>query len=314
MLFDNIFAARRSDIIRFSDPETFRPLEFASGAKSLPLDPRNFASTQASIELPSCQIVMQRSFPRILDVTYRTDGILLVVPLEENVRVVANGMNLSSRSLLGLRGQASVKIVEPKDNLYAIVRLKPEICDRGWIEKPDVLHWLKLEPSSIENVRTSLFRIIRAAAGRPEQQMTAGVAHALQEKLLLTLDRIFLSGVPSHTDNKKGLIRYARIVAQIDEWIACNPTRAIHSEELAAICDVSIRTLGTAVFAIRGLALHHYLRLKRLWSVRTLLLGAPGGVTIKACALANGFAHLGEFSQAYKTTFGETASQTRARM
>src|SRR5579884_1815781 len=67
MLFDRMFAGRPADIVRFSDLDTFRPLEFASGAKSLPLDAKNFSCAHATIHLPACQITMQRSFPRIMD-------------------------------------------------------------------------------------------------------------------------------------------------------------------------------------------------------------------------------------------------------
>ena len=71
-----------------------------------------------------------------------------------------------------------------------------------------------------------------------------------------------------------------------------------------------MRTLQTAAHAVHGVSLHHYLRLKRLWSVRMQLMSAGNGVTIKAAALANGFWHMGEFSRVYKTMFGEMPSET----
>ncbi len=114
MLFERMFALRRSDIVRFSDLDSFRPLEFASGAKSLPLDPKNFSSVHATVHLPACQIVMQRSFPRILDASYQATGMLLGIPLDPHVQLLANGTEIDARTILAVSGNAGGKIVEPK--------------------------------------------------------------------------------------------------------------------------------------------------------------------------------------------------------
>jgi AraC family ethanolamine operon transcriptional activator len=58
------------------------------------------------------------------------------------------------------------------------------------------------------------------------------------------------------------------------------------------------------------MSLHRYLRLKRLWLVRQGL--RAGDTSVKACALAHGFWHLGEFSKSYRQHFGETPSETLA--
>jgi transcriptional regulator GlxA family with amidase domain len=58
----------------------------------------------------------------------------------------------------------------------------------------------------------------------------------------------------------------------------------------------------------RGMSLHRYLRLRRLWLVRQRLLA--GADSVKAVALAFGFWHFGDFSRSYRDQFGETPSQT----
>jgi AraC family ethanolamine operon transcriptional activator len=63
----------------------------------------------------------------------------------------------------------------------------------------------------------------------------------------------------------------------------------------------------------RGLSLHNYLRMKRLWMVRQELLSGRPSLNVKACALMYGFWHLGEFSSSYSALFGEVPSQTLAR-
>ena len=79
---------------------------------------------------------------------------------------------------------------------------------------------------------------------------------------------------------------------------------------MARHLGVSVRTLHNAVVAIRGMSMHRYTRLRRLWNVRQqLVLGAPTDA-IKAVALVNGFWHMGEFISLYRDLFGETPQQT----
>ena len=73
------------------------------------------------------------------------------------------------------------------------------------------------------------------------------------------------------------------------------------------------RTLKAATRAMRGLSVHRYLRLRRLWSARcALALGQPQ-TNVSDVARANGFWRMGEFASAYRRTFGETPSETLAR-
>lgn len=82
--------------------------------------------------------------------------------------------------------------------------------------------------------------------------------------------------------------------------------------DLAGEFGVSIRTLDGAVSQVRGMSLHQYIRLKRLWATRARLLKG-GGATVATCARAQGFHHLGEFAAAYRATFHEAPSDTLAR-
>lgn len=65
-------------------------------------------------------------------------------------------------------------------------------------------------------------------------------------------------------------------------------------------------TLGGAVARVRGLSLHQYIRLKRLWTIRARLLNGGSGLTVANCARAQGFHHMGEFAAIYRATYKET--------
>ncbi|HWZ39904.1 MAG TPA: helix-turn-helix domain-containing protein, partial [Bradyrhizobium sp.] len=81
--------------------------------------------------------------------------------------------------------------------------------------------------------------------------------------------------------------------------------------ELAQQVGISVRSMHDAILRYRGISLHRFLRLRRLWLVRQQLLA--GAESVKATALAFGFWHLGDFSGSYRLQFGESPSQTLAR-
>jgi AraC family ethanolamine operon transcriptional activator len=140
-----------------------------------------------------------------------------------------------------------------------------------------------------------------------------GVGRAMQESLISSLDAAFAGVAPLARAGQLSLNRYAHIVGTLDEILTLSPAAVHYSEELAQRCGVSVRTLQTAIMTIRGMSIHHYLRHRRLWTVRKRLMVGGPGLTVKACALANGFWHLGEFAAAYRAAFAETAAETLAR-
>jgi methylphosphotriester-DNA--protein-cysteine methyltransferase len=81
------------------------------------------------------------------------------------------------------------------------------------------------------------------------------------------------------------------------DYVAFHAASAIYSAELVKQCGVSVRTLGTAVASVRGMSLHHYLRLKQLWSARAQLVRGSDVIAVTSCARANGFHHMGEFAR-----------------
>jgi AraC-like DNA-binding protein len=107
--------------------------------------------------------------------------------------------------------------------------------------------------------------------------------------------------------------QHRKIIARLDEHLREHPMAALYSEELAQRLGTSVRTLQTAMQAIHGMKLHHYIRLRRLWLVRRQLVRALPGTNVRVAAQSNGFWHMGEFSQFYKAAFGELASETFAR-
>jgi len=100
------------------------------------------------------------------------------------------------------------------------------------------------------------------------------------------------------------------LVRKFDEFLAANAGRTLYSAEIAKQLGVSVRTLHNAVVAIRGMSMHRYMRLRRLWNVRQQLVRGASVQSIKSVALVHGFWHMGEFTSLYRELFGETPQQT----
>jgi AraC family ethanolamine operon transcriptional activator len=104
--------------------------------------------------------------------------------------------------------------------------------------------------------------------------------------------------------------RHFKVFRDVQAALSDNLAQPIYSGELAKQIGVSVRTMHDAVKQYRGMTLHRYLRVRRLWLVRKRLI--EGSQSVKACALAFGFWHMGDFSISYRSQFGETPSETLA--
>ncbi|WP_028347618.1 helix-turn-helix domain-containing protein [Bradyrhizobium murdochi] len=313
MLFKNLAPSPALSIIRFSDIDAFRPVEFVADARSLPLNLANFHTARAAVQLPCCQITVLRSFPRIVDVSYRAAHGVVIFQIEDDYDVSVNGMSVNRPAFVGMRGNVDLQFVEPRGSLHAIITLGAGLRDREWFDTPDRLCPFMPNTDALATVRSVTTGILQTASARPELLQERRSALALQEGLLLAIDEMFRSGRTPEVAGKNASMGYCRLVRMIDEYVAFHSAAPIYSADLAEQCGVSVRTLGTAVASVRGMSLHRYLRLKQLWSARAQLVKGSDAITVTSCARANGFHHMGEFARLYRAVFHETASRTLAR-
>ncbi len=312
MLFDDLAPSSALQLIGFSDIDAFRPIETMEDARSIPLDIPNFAAARAVVSLPACRIIMMRSFARILDTAYRMPGGMVILSMTDDLEVNFKGMDLDARFIVALRGNDECHFVEPRANHYAMIIFSPALRDRGWFDHVDDLRAHVANRPALLHTRQLLLDILRTASVQPGLFETTEVAGHLQEGLLLALDDLFrIDSIPDRSTSVQGE-RAIKLVQRIDDYIATYPTTPIYTADLARAFGVSIRTLGGAVSMVRGMSLHQYIRLKRLWATRSRLLKG-GGVTVATCARAHGFHHLGEFAAAYRAIFHEAPSDTLSR-
>ena len=82
---------------------------------------------------------------------------------------------------------------------------------------------------------------------------------------------------------------------------------------VASYCGLSVRRLQALFQDECGQSPLQWLRMQRLQAVRQALSQAGDAIKVGETAARFGFTHLGEFSRAYRQTFGETPQQTRGR-
>ena len=298
-------------ISRSADFDHFRSIERLGEARSIPLDGKDFASAFAAVTLKSCSIYLQRTFPRILEAGYSTTGAIVGLTMNDTGSVILDGVEGRAPALLLVKGRAVCEIVEPQANLIAFVNFV-SVDDRDWPGAPDRAQFVATETSRFEALRTILRDVLLLASNSPDVFLQPGMPESVEESIVQAADHAMIAARLTLDDKRSKMKGYLSLVRKFDQLLAANAGRALYSAEMAKQLGVSVRTLHNAVVAIRGISMHRYTRLRRLWSVRQQLVQGAQPESIKAIALVNGFWHMGEFTSLYREIFGEAPQQTLA--
>jgi len=312
MLFKNLFASSALVLEQYADIDRFRESERYVQAESIPLASGAFSVVRANLTLPSCVLSLVRTFPRIINGYELPGKLVIVVPMDATSSARVNGSEIG-QSLLLLKGSANCTVYEPEGRLVAVVSIERKALDRKWENFRDGHVLVRLLPVGLIDLQLLIRGMLEFAAHEPETMRAPGVAETMQGGLFATLDDAISLGEAHDTGSRGSLDRYKQIVDHFDRLTRLAPVADLNYEQLAAEIGVSIRTLQNAVHRVCGSGIHRYSRLRRLWSVRRQLRTGAPGLTVKASALAHGFWHMSEFSNAYRTVFGELPSHTLAR-
>jgi AraC-like DNA-binding protein len=306
-MLDQLVSSSALQISRFPDFDHFRSIERLAEAKSIPLAWKGFAASFAAVTLRSCTIYLQRTFPRILQARYLTTGAIAGFSMADTVSVTVNGVEARPQTMMLAKGDAVCEFVEPHANLLALLNFAA-VEDRGWPGEANSAQMIALRPAELAALRAVTRDILLLASHSPDLLTQPRVVEQLEESLLEAVDHaVQMSPIdPGRLD----LGSYLVLVRKLDEFLHDNAAKTFYSAEVARQFGVSVRTLNNAVVAIRGMSMHRYTRLRRLWNVRQRLVQGASIEAMKAIALANGFWHMGEFRTLYRDLFGETPQQT----
>ena len=277
-------------------------------ANSIPLGNRDFAALFASLRLKSCTVYLQRTFPRILEIQYSTTGAIVGLMMDDEASLIMNGVEARAPAMLLVKGNARCEVVEQQSNVVALVNFDC-IDDRGWPGEPDCAQVTPTERAKFDALRATVCGALKLASHSPDTLVQPNVIESIEESILQSVD-VAMAAASSAEAKRLSLVHYLSLIRKFDEFVAANAGRTLYSADVARQLGVSVRTLHNAVVAIRGMSMHRYMRLRRLWSVRQQLVRGEQVQTIKAVALMNGFWHMGEFTSLYRELFGETPQQT----
>jgi AraC family ethanolamine operon transcriptional activator len=297
-------------IFRFTDVDEFR-----SSIRSLSVDftplVRIISAEQSILSLPGCDVNLTKSFPRITDAQLAPDCTAVAFSMDDGAPIRFNGVERDAMVISFGGGGALYSSVETTPRQYASIIFRPEVTNRGWPQTGANFHVFEASPGTFVRLRGLVRQILSAAAEVAGEPDSGGVAAAMRESLLAAIDSAVAELVPARWSSQANSSRQFKIFRDIEDALSVHVGDAIYSEQLATHIGVSVRTMHDAVQRYRGMSLHRYLRLRRLWLVRRRLVA--GADSVKAAALAYGFWHLSDFAQAYREQFGEMPSETLTR-
>jgi AraC-like DNA-binding protein len=119
----------------------------------------------------------------------------------------------------------------------------------------------------------------------------------------------------TYTDHflREPVLVAASSVRRVEEYIEANWDRPLGVETLAAIANVSARSIFRQFKKSRGYSPLTFVKKIRLGKARALLLGADPQATVTSIALKCGFQNVGHFAGDYRLEFRELPSETLAR-
>jgi AraC-like DNA-binding protein len=295
---------------RFTDADEFRSRVRHINMEVTPLA-RKFVAEQVILNLQDFAINLIKSFPRIVDVELAPNCTAVGFSMDDGVPIRFNGLERDESVIAIGHNRAAYSAVARTERRYASIIFRPAIDDRGWPESGPSFSVHQTSSVAHQRLRTLANEILPVSQTVTDPCHAALVLAAFKESVLAGVDAAFAEVVAAKSTSRANSARQFKIFQDIRELLAANIANPVYSGELAKQLGVSVRTIHDAVLRYRGMSLHRYLRLRRLWLVRRQLLA--GAESVKATALAFGFWHMGDFSHSYRFQFGETPSQTKAK-
>jgi AraC family ethanolamine operon transcriptional activator len=297
---------------RFSDVDEFRSSVRTLDVSFTPLV-RRIAAVQTVLQLPGFDVNFTKSFPRVIDAQLAPDCTAIGFLMDDEHRgsIRFNGMQEDRAAIVIGSGGTAYSAVEMVARQYTSVVFRPEVGNRGWPESHGSFAVFEINRSALQWLRKLVEEVLAIAATPADATDAKMTATAMRESLLAGADAAFASIVPARWSTRVNDGRQFKVFQDVRAILNEDLSQPIYSEDLAKKLGLSVRSLHDTVLRYRGMSLHRYLRLRRLWLVRGRLLS--GADSVKAAALALGFWHLSDFSRSYRQQFGETPSATLER-
>ncbi|MFT4117073.1 helix-turn-helix domain-containing protein [Bradyrhizobium sp.] len=298
-------------IFRFFDVDEFRSSIRGLNIEFTPFV-RRISTEQIILQLPGCDVNVTRAFPRVVDAQLTADCTAVGFAMEETeIPIRFNGAQRDRAVIVIGSGGAAYNTIEEAPRQIASVVFRPEVKDRGWPPTNSTFKIFETGIPALNRLRRVVREVVAAASEPIDPIEVPFKARAMKESLFGAVDAAIADIVPARWTSWPNDARNFKIFQDIRALVSDDLAQPIYSEELARKLGISVRTMHDVIRRYRGMSLHRYLRLRRLWLVRQRLLA--GAESVKAVALASGFWHLSDFSRSYREQFGEAPSETLER-
>jgi AraC-like DNA-binding protein len=235
-----------------------------------------------------------------------------------------NGVPMRAGTLLAVQpGTEVVFVSEPGyESVFALVgpdQIEAHLRGRqreGEFRMPRGAEILHRDAVSVRRFFEWGQRLVDAATRHPglfndRREARTAAQVDLLENLLATL-RAATDFQPPRSDRTR--LAQGRIVRIAEDYALAHAGDRLRLTDLCRATGVSERSLEYAFKEITGMTPTAYLTRVRLHRVRNALQTANrASTTVSAEALNQGFWHFGEFSRAYRDSFGELPSETLRR-
>jgi len=294
--------------VRSSDPEEFGAMLPDFDRRVLPLV-ANFSFFQAELQLGHLRLVIVKRPPCVSEAYLAKPQIGIALSMNGSPGLKLNGVPLDRPALVTHGIAIPHQIFQPSELTIAAILFPDEDGDRGWPERDQAARVDQIRPAAFDQLRLMIADVVHLASRSPLQFSRQNLVSALQQNLLATVDHAFLT-TPGEVPAALAIGKYVRICRLVDEFMHDSPVEIPSGADIAAAAGVTIRTLHSAMTAVKGMSLQKFVLLNRLWAVRAALVRASPEDLIKTIALDHGFWHLGRFSRTYRAFFGESPSDT----
>ena len=295
---------------QFADVDEFKQAVRKYNVNFTPIA-RRISVQQTILNLPDLDIALVDSFPRLADVQLAPNCTAICFAMGGDDLIRFNGFDVDRVFVCIGNGGNDFSMIEKSGAQLASITFTPEIHERGWPETRRHFAMVVTTISAQQKLRLLISEILKFASLSPDALFVPATLLAIKESMLSTIDQAFQFSNLFRPTNTLYFVKAFSIFQKIESAISDQLRSPVYSNDLASAVGVSVRTLQDVVLHYRGMSLHRYLRLKRLWLVHRRLLA--GRTSVKACALEYGFWHMGDFSRSYRIYFGETPSQTLAK-
>ncbi|WP_247492627.1 AraC family transcriptional regulator, partial [Bradyrhizobium sp. 17] len=227
---------------------------------------RRISAEQSILSLPGCDVNLTRAFPRVVDAQLVENCTAIGFTMDDlDVTVRFNGARRIRPVIVIGSGGAAYTIIEEVQRQIASVVFRPEVTDRGWPQATLCFNIFETTAAGLSRLRGVVREVLEAASEPVASPDLPLKAAGMKETLLGAADAIFESIVPARWTLRPNDERNFKVFQDIRALLSDDLSLPICSDEIARKLGLSVRTMHDVARRYRGMSLHRYLRLRRLW-------------------------------------------------